>query len=314
MREEAEPFDYDTELQQRTFSLLLGDMRTVTLDKPSVMGVINCSPNSFYNSFSKLPDAMNAAMAMVEAGVAFIDIGGEATNPKVDIAAEKPAIKEEIERIVPLIAQIRRRCPKVLISVDTSRPAVMRAAVAVGADLINDQRMLAEPDALATALELQVPVCLMHGFREKRQTLDVISPAHLLEKVAEDLEAAAGRCLAAGIQQNRIILDPGFGQGNQNKQAVENYYTKSLAENYYLLAHLNQLTTLGYPLLVGWSRKSMIGDVLNGAPADKRLYGSLACAVVAALNGAAILRVHDVAETMDAVKVLRAVLQYSDAL
>ena len=311
MREEVDELGGDIEPQKHTFDLLLQDRRTITLEKPCVMGVINCSPNSFYHPFSKLHDALVAAAAMVAAGAMIIDVGGEATNPNVDIAADKPAVQEEIERVVPLIAALKRQCPTVLISVDTSRPAVMRAAVAVGADIINDQRMLREDEALSTVAELQVPVCLMHGFAQPRQALDLLSPAHLLEKVEQDLQQVVARCLAAGIHQNRIILDPGFGQGNQNEKATENYYAKTCNENYYLLANLKELVDMGYPVLVGWSRKSMIGDVLGGVSADKRLYGSLASAAVAALNGAAILRVHDVAETMDVVKVLRTVMQYS---
>lgn len=256
------------------------------------MGVINRSPNSFYAPSQDLSAAMQTVERMVAAGASIIDIGGEATNPNVDIKREAPSIQQEIDRVVPLVAAIKQQCD-VLVSVDTSQAKVMREAVYYGADMINDQRALCDDEALQTVAELNVPVCLMHFFSEPREPNSSRLP-QLLAQIKRELTASIQRCVAQGIHRDHIIIDPGFGGGN---------FGKNSRENYYLLAHLKEFVQLGYPVLVGWSRKSMIGDALGGVPPQQRLYGSIAAATMAAMMGASIIRVHDVKETMDAVRV-----------
>ncbi|MCB1826899.1 MAG: dihydropteroate synthase [Coxiellaceae bacterium] len=258
------------------------------------MGVINASPNSFYNPIDDVDAALKQAESMVLSGASIIDVGGEATNPNVHIERDGPSIQQEMDRVTPVIEAIKKHYD-VLVSVDTSQAAVMRAAVEAGADMINDQRALREENALETAAALSVPVCLMHFFNEPRKP-GSSSPASLLQQIKQELSDAVLRCEQAGIPREKLIIDPGFGQGN---------YGKNCLENYYLLEKLDAFHTLGLPILVGWSRKSMIGDVLN-APAEGRLYGSIAAAVIAAMKGAAVIRVHDVKATVDAVKVFQA--------
>ena len=276
------------------FYLRLADNRQVSLLKPSVMGVINMSPDSFYRPYSTNDEILTTIDQMVASGVDIIDVGGEATNLQVDID-NPPNVQEQIDRVVPVIEKIAREFP-VLISVDASQPAVMREAVNYGAHMINDQRGLLAPGALATAVELSVPVCLMHFFNTLRIP-GTCTLAQLMATVKADLWTTTHRCQTAGISADRIIIDPGFGQG---------HYCKNAQENYYLLAHLAEFSALGFPVLVGWSRKSMIGETLGNVSAEQRLYGSIAAAALAAMQGAAIIRVHDVPQTMDAIKVFRA--------
>ena len=276
------------------FSLRLADERIVKLLKPSVMGVINLSPDSFFRPYNSTIEIYREVEKMVSCGVDIIDVGGEATNLKVDIN-NPPSTQEQIDRIIPVIEFISKQFP-VLISVDTSQPPVMREAVSRGAHIINDQRGLKIPGALETVVELKTPVCLMHFFPNLRNPGQEQQP-ELMKKIKTDLLALTAYCRAGGIDAQRIIIDPGFGQG---------HYRKNAAENFYLLAHLNELTDLEFPLLAGWSRKSMIGEALGGVAVEQRLYGSIAAAMLAAMKGASIIRVHDVAETMDAIKIFRA--------
>ncbi len=295
--------------------------KTICLPKPCVMGVINMSPDSFYRPYQTNDQILKTIEAMVKAGASIVDIGGEATNPFVNLAHQafsrdggsqggesrfsplipsigfpdaQDIIKPQLERILPMIEKI---CAEfdILVSVDTSYPLVMLEAVKAGAKMINDQRGLQLPGALEAVKKLNVPVCLMHFFLQKREP-GSSTPAQLLTKIIEDLHTAAQRCLQAGVSVEQILVDPGFGQG---------HYCKNVQENFYILAHLQAIIQLGFPVLVGWSRKSMLGDILNAPPAG-RLYGSIAAATLAAMNGAAVLRVHDVAETMDAVRVVNA--------
>ncbi len=282
-----------------TFELRLKTDKLVKLPKPAIMGIINVSPNSFFNPHHQLDEVLKSAESMVEAGVSMIDVGGEATNPNIDMQQQAPDVEEEIDRVVPAIIAIRERF-EVLISVDTRRAAVMNAAVAAGADIINDQKHLSEPDALSTAVALKTPVCLMHFFNQKRQAGSV-PPAALLKQIKSDLQAYAERCLQAGISKDRIILDPGFGQGN---------YGKNAAENFYLLAHLDELTQSGFPILSGWSRKSMIGEALGGVPPEQRLFGSVAADTLATFFGAHILRTHSVQAAVDAAKFASRVAEF----
>ncbi len=265
---------------------------------PLVMGVINMSPNSFYQPCLSLSEGLAQAEQMIAEGADILDIGGEATNPQVDILAEAPAIAAEIERVVPLIKTVKQRHPQVLLSVDTSNAAVMRASIDAGVDMINDQRALRRDGALEVVANSDVSVCLMHFFMPQREPQSNSNEA-MLKDICRDLGQWAQRCIDAGIARERIVLDPGFGGGN---------FGKDTQENFYLLKHMDAIQNLGFPLLVGWSRKSMIGEVLGGVSSDQRLYGSISAATLAAQKGAAILRVHDVAPTVDAVKVVAAAL------
>ena len=261
---------------------------------PAVMGVINVSPQSFYQPVDSIDAALRAAESMVLDGASIVDIGGEATNPGVQISRDALSLQEEVDRVLPVIEAIHSRFD-VLISVDTSQAAVMEAAVKAGAGMINDQRALQDADALNVAASVSVPVCLMHFFQSPRVPQDTDFKGLLLQ-IQQELSMAIVRCEQAGISRDRLMIDPGFGQGN---------YSKNIAENYYLLAHLKQFKALGLPILVGWSRKSMIGDLLN-APPEGRLYGSISAAVIAASHGADIIRVHDVKATVEAMTIYQA--------
>jgi dihydropteroate synthase len=262
---------------------------------PCVMGIINCSPNSFYGAVVDNDQALTLAAQMIAEGAAMIDVGGEATNPKVDLQVDGPSLQQEIDRVVPVIEAIKQRFD-VMVSVDTSQPQVMLAAINAGVDMINDQRALTFPGALDIVSQHNVLVCLMHFFNERVPASS--SPQVMFDTIVKDLSAAIERCLAAGIPLTRLIADPGFGQG---------HYGKNTQENFYLLSQLPQFKTALHdlPLLVGWSRKSMIGDVLQ-SPVAERLYGSVAAATLCAFLGADIIRVHDVKATVDAIKVVKA--------
>ena len=229
-------------------------------------------------------------MRMVAEGAAIIDIGGESTRPgSLAVPAE-----EEIRRVVPLIDALVREIP-IPISIDTSKPEVMRAAVAAGAGFINDVRALREPGALDAAREAGAPVCLMHMLGEPRTMQQAPLYGDVVEEVAGFLVARVVACVKAGIPRERLVLDAGFGFG------------KTLEHNLALLGRLNRFVELGLPVLAGISRKSMIGALVNREVGD-RLAGSLAAAVLAVVKGASIIRAHDVAATVDAVKVASAVL------
>ena len=263
------------------------------LSFPHVMGILNITPDSFSDggSHATLTDAITHTNEMVNAGATIIDVGGESTRP----GAADVSVEEELERVIPVVTEIARRF-EVWISVDTSRPEVIRESARAGAHLINDIRALQMPGALSAAAETGLPVCIMHmqGQPKTMQQApdydDVVAEVDLF--FAEQIE----RCLAGGIQKQNLILDPGYGFG------------KTLAHNYQLLARLSHFHHFGLPLLAGMSRKSMIGQLLNVGP-SQRLSGSLACAVIAAMQGAQILRVHDVKETVEAIRVAEATLR-----
>jgi len=284
---------------EKTFRLRLSNGHAIQLPKPSIMGIINASPNSFFSSHATLDSALSTAEYMVAHGAHILDIGGEATNPSVDIDTEAPSVQLEIDRVLPLIEAIKKHF-NVLVSVDTRCPRVMREAVNAGADIINDQRALAVDDAMQTVAALQTPVCLMH-FTKPQNDSEPREPAHLLEIIKKDLDYMIQQCKKHEIMHDRIIIDPGFGQGN---------FGKSCAENYYLLAQLHELNAMGYPVLVGWSRKSMVGDVLGGVTPEERLYGSIAAETLAIFKGAAIIRTHDVKPVSDAAKVVNYAMEY----
>jgi len=265
--------------------------KSLDLSVPRVMGILNVTPDSFSDGGRFVAPAMAVARAqqMVAEGAAIIDVGGESTRP----GAAAVDAREEMARVVPVIEALAAELP-VPISVDTSKPEVMRAAVAAGAGLINDVYALRLPGALAAAAELGVPVCLMHMQGEPRTMQQAPHYADVVAEVRDFLAQRVADCIAAGIARERILLDPGFGFG------------KTLAHNLSLLKHLPVLHGLGQPLLVGMSRKSMIGAVLD-APLEERLYGSLAVAAIGAWLGAAVVRVHDVKASADALKMVAAV-------
>jgi dihydropteroate synthase len=271
-------------------TLRCGD-KTLDLSRPVVMGVLNVTPDSFSDGgrFLAAEAAVEHALVMVEEGAAIIDIGGESTRPGADPV---PA-DEELRRILPVIEQLRRATP-VVISVDTSKPEVIRGAAAAGAGLINDVRALREPGALEAAAATECAVCLMHMQGDPRTMQQAPSYVDVVKEVKSFLDERAQSCRTAGVSSDRIVIDPGFGFG------------KTLEHNLELLRRLGELTAGGLPLLVGLSRKSIVGK-LTGRGAGERVYGSVALAVIAALNGARIIRAHDVAATVDALRTVAAV-------
>ncbi|MEB2872974.1 dihydropteroate synthase [Pseudomonas rhizosphaerae] len=265
--------------------------RVLDLTQTHVMGILNITPDSFSDGgrFNQRDLALRHAQAMVEAGATLIDIGGESTRP----GARAVSAVEELERVAPLVESINRELD-VIISVDTSTPAVMRESARLGAGLINDVRSLRRDGALDAAAATGLPVCLMHMLGEPGTMQDHPHYDDLLGEVSSFLSERMHACASVGIPAERILLDPGFG------------FAKSHAHNLSLFKHMQALHALGRPLLVGVSRKSMVGLTLN-KPVAERLNGSLALAALAMTKGAKILRVHDVAETIDVVRMIAAV-------
>lgn len=265
--------------------------RTLPVKRPLVMGVVNLTPDSFSdgNRYLEPAQALERALALEAEGAAIIDLGGESTRP----GAAPVTVQEELRRVLPVLEQLRPRTAAVL-SIDTSKPEVMRACAAAGADLINDVYALRAPGALEAAAESGCAICIMHMQGEPRTMQHAPQYADVVGEVRAFLQARVQACRAAGIAEARLVLDPGFGFG------------KTLEHNLTLLRRLEALRIEGLPLLAGLSRKSMIG-ALTGQPAEQRVHGSVAAALIAAQNGAQILRVHDVAATVDALKVLAAV-------
>ena len=255
---------------------------------PQVMGILNVTPDSFSDggAFVGHEAAVAHALEMLEAGASIIDIGGESTRPGADAVT----VEAELDRVVPIIEAIRQQSD-IPISIDTSKPAVMQAAVAAGANLINDVRALQEKGALGMAASLQVPVCLMHMQGQPRTMQQ--APHYedgVVTGVIRFLQQRIAACQFAGIERSRIWVDPDFGFG------------KTLEHNLQLLNGLEQFQSLEVPLLVGISRKSMIGALLGDVAVDQRLHGSVGAAVVAVARGAKIVRVHDVRETVEALQ------------
>lgn len=259
--------------------------------RPLVCGILNVTPDSFSDAgrFRSLDRAVGHGLRLAAEGADVIDVGGESTRP----GSRPPDLEEELDRVVPVVAALARQVP-VPLSVDTSRPEVMAAAVGAGAGMVNDVRALRSPGALAAAAELDVPVCLMH----MRGSPDTMQHGPRYDDAVAEVRAfLAGRlraCRAAGIRPEHLVVDPGFGFG------------KTLSHNVALLRSLAELRALGVPVMVGLSRKSMLGQ-LTGRDVGERLAGSVAAAVIAAQRGASLLRVHDVAATRDALAVLDAV-------
>ena len=265
--------------------------RPLDLSECRVMGVLNITPDSFSDGgdFFSLQDAVARGREMAAAGAAIIDIGGESTRP----GAAPVSIEEEIRRVVPVIRALHDDLA-IPISIDTSKADVMRAAVNAGAGLINDVRALRDPGALEAAVQLDVPVCLMHMQGEPRTMQMAPAYTDVVVEVREFLQARVAACESAGIDRRRLLIDPGFGFG------------KDLHHNLALMRRLPELIELGLPLLTGVSRKTMIGKILDKAPGE-RLFGSIALASLAAWHGSLLIRAHDVAATVDAVNVINAV-------
>lgn len=264
--------------------------QTLSLATPQVMGILNVTPDSFsdggtHNTPAK---ALEHARKMIAEGATIIDIGGESTRP----GAAEVSPEQEAERVIPVVAAIARESD-VWISVDTSKALVISEAANAGAHILNDIRSFSEPGALQAAAQSGLPVCVMHMQGEPRTMQQAPHYQNVVREVYTYLEAQVARCVAAGIEKNHIILDPGFGFG------------KTLAHNYQLLDKLDLFHNLGLPVLAGMSRKSMIGQLMD-VPPDERVAGSVACAVIAAMKGAQIIRVHDVKETVQAMKVVEA--------
>lgn len=266
--------------------------KCLDLSAPQIMGILNFTPDSFSDSgrFFRLDKALFQAEKMLNEGAAIIDIGGESTRPM----AEEVSEQEELQRVVPLVEAVRQRFD-CWISVDSSKALVMREAAKVGMDLINDIRALQQPNALQAAAQLGLPVCIMHMQGQPRTMQANPKYADVVQDVLAFLRNRSAECIAAGVCKENLIWDVGFGFG------------KTVQHNYQLLQRLTTFCEDGYPLLVGLSRKSMIGAVLD-KPVEERLIGSAVGALIAAQNGARILRVHDVAATADALKVWQATI------
>ncbi|MFT4632882.1 MAG: dihydropteroate synthase [Candidatus Azotimanducaceae bacterium] len=261
------------------------------IKRPMVMGILNVTPDSFIDGgrYLGLAPALSQARLMIEQGADIIDVGGESTRP----GASSVSVDEELSRVIPVIEALRAES-YVPISIDTSSPDVMRAAAHAGVDMINDVRALQRDGALAMAASLGLPVCLMHmqGDPENMQQ----NPAYdnLVTDISAFFSERITQCFASGIPLSRIMLDPGFGFG------------KTVEHNLQLVNRLAEFSHLGCPLLVGLSRKSTIGKILGSVTID-RLQGSVAAAVMAFINGASVLRVHDVEPTVQALRVVRAI-------
>lgn len=261
------------------------------LSKPRVMGIVNVTPDSFSDGgkFNTTEKAIAHALQLVEEGAEILDIGGESTRP----GATPVPLDEELKRVIPVIEGLHD--VGVPLSIDTYKPQVMQAAITAGADIVNDVCALREPQALEIVATSQAGVCLMH-MQGRPQTMQS-DPQYddVVSEVRDFLKDRLDAAVQAGIDRSRIVLDPGFGFG------------KRTAHNLTLLNHLNDIQALGLPLLIGLSRKSVLGQVV-GSSLDERIYASIAASVVAVMKGANIVRVHDVKPTIDALKIVQAVM------
>lgn len=275
-------------------SVLQCGSRRLDLSRPVVMGILNVTPDSFSDGgrFLGVEAALAHARRMVEEGAALIDVGAESTRP----GAAPVSVQEELDRMLPVVERIAAELD-VVVSMDTSTPEVMAAGAALGAGFINDVRALRRPEALAAAAATGLPVCLMHMQGEPGSMQAAPIYADIRAEVEAFLLDRVAACEAAGIGAERIVLDQGFGFG------------KTLEHNLDLMAAIPRFAGLGYPLLVGVSRKSMLGALLGGVPVDQRLHAGVAAAAIAAMGGARILRVHDVKATCDALAVAAALLE-----
>jgi dihydropteroate synthase len=270
-------------------TMLSAGSHTIDLATPCVMGILNVTADSFYDGGRLDREAaLVHARRMLDEGARIIDVGGESTRPG---AASVPE-SEEARRVVPIVDALARK--GACVSVDTMKPGVMREAIAAGASMINDVRALQAPGALQTVAVSRAAVCLMHMQGEPQTMQRAPAYGDVVKEIRAFLERRAAACIDAGLARERIVLDPGFGFG------------KSVAHNLDLLRNLDSITSLGYPILVGLSRKSSLGTI-TGRAVDDRLAASIAAALAAAVRGARILRVHDVKETVDALAVWSAI-------
>ena len=278
-------------LKVKMTALKLPRGRILYLDSPVVMGILNVTPDSFSDggSYCQLDSAVKQAQTLLHQGAKIIDIGGESTRP----GAPDVSLEDELERVIPLVKALRASSD-CIISIDTSKSEVMRQAIIAGADIINDVRALQEPGAIEVLAQYpEVAICLMHMQGQPRTMQSTPHYDDLFADINEFFAERLAVCEQAGIQQHRIILDPGFGFG------------KTLAHNYEILNKFDVFNQFKLPVLAGLSRKSMIGNLLN-RDTHERLAGSLAGALIAAQNGAKIIRVHDVQETVDVLSVWQA--------
>ena len=268
-------------------------MFDLSLPRTQVMGILNVTPDSFSDGgrFCELDAALRQTERMIQEGVDIIDLGGESTRP----GAQDVSVYEELDRVIPVIVAIRERFD-IPISVDTSKPEVMQAALEYKVEVINDVRALQERGALAACARTDALVCLMHMQGQPRTMQQAPYYVDVVQSVADFFQERIDACVQAGIARERIVLDPGFGFG------------KNLEHNLALFKQLPFFQSFNLPILVGVSRKGMIGSLLNGRPAAERMQGSVAAAVMAAAKGAKIVRVHDVLATVDALKIAQAVL------
>lgn len=265
-------------------------LNLLSQQKPLVMGILNTTPDSFSDGgcFDSAGKALDQAQLMIAEGADIIDVGGESTRP----GAQPVSVEDELQRVIPVIQSLRK-ISDVAISIDTSKPEVMERAIESGADLINDVNALQAEGAVEICAQLKVPVCLMHMQGQPRTMQQQPEYNDVVADVKDFLQQRIAACEAAGINKGNIILDPGFGFG------------KTLQHNLSLLKHLDDFRDLNYPLLVGVSRKSMIGSVLN-VEVNDRLSGSLAAVVLAYTRGASIFRVHDVKPTVEVLEICTA--------
>lgn len=277
-------------LPQRVWNF--GDL-SLDLSKPHVMGILNVTPDSFSDGGQHHAQAaaVQRALQMIEEGATVIDIGGESTRPGASVVG----LQEELDRVVPVVEALAQY--PVVLSIDTSQPEVMRAAVQAGAHIWNDVRALTRPHALQTAAALNIPVIIMHMRGEPTTMNDLAHYNDVTEDVLQELQQRIDAALAAGILPHNIMIDPGFG------------FAKDAEHNFKLLNELYRLNALGYPMLSGLSRKRFIGEALGGVEATERAVGSVAGHLLSVQQGACMVRAHDVRATVDALKVWQRMMQ-----
>ena len=260
---------------------------TLDLSQPQIMGILNVTPDSFSDGgqHHQKDQALQHALQMIEDGAKIIDIGGESTRPN----ASPVALEEELRRVIPVVEVLSNY--DVIISIDTSQPEVMRAAVQAGAHIWNDVRALTRPQALETAAELNIPVVLMHMRGEPTNMNQLDQYQDVTEDVIQELQQRLDQAITIGVKPENIIIDPGFG------------FAKNAQQNFQLLNEFWKLNRMGYPILSGLSRKRFIGEALNGVPAQERAVGSVIGHLLSIQQGASIVRAHDVKATSDAIKV-----------
>ena len=284
----------ETALTSSSLKTILADGRELTYEQLQVMGILNITPDSFYaGSRTSMEEVVARAGKMLAEGAAILDIGGESTRP----GSDSVSAQEEVERVVPVIKAVRAAYPEVVISVDTYRASTARAALAAGADIINDiSAMEADPDMLDLVVESKAPIILMHMRGTPKNMQQNCQYKNVVEEVALYLQGRAQLLRDRGVGMEKIILDPGIG------------FAKDVEQNLRLMRDLHALTSFGYPVLLAASRKSTIGKVLGDIPAEERLLGTVATSCQAVYAGAQLVRVHDVKENLQAVRMLEAML------